>query len=35
MDMMDDLYSPSARRTHIEIQVQNERKAPTPSPDDE
>ena len=35
MDLMDDLYSPGARRTHIEIQVQNERKAPAPSPDDE
>lgn len=35
MDLMDDLYSPAARRTHIEIQVQNERRAPTPFPGDD
>jgi hypothetical protein len=30
----DEMYRPTAYATHIEIQEQNERKKPIPSPDD-
>lgn len=35
MDLLDDLYHPAGRRVQIEIQVQNERKAETPTPGDD